>query len=191
MVSGRFYLFKVFACAGWAGKLLGLTEDRMWNAMGIAYSQMPANIQALTDGVMTAYITQGTRARAAVEAVLMANHGITGTRNVLQGQYGFFKAFEPDSDIDVLTAELGTRFAGVDIAVKLYSACRFTHQPIELAQRFFQEGLKPADIDRITVRCGAECYKLVGQPLEEKHNPRTYVDGNFSIPSWWAGDRRR
>jgi len=182
VVSGRYNLAKVFACTGAAGKLLGLGEDQLWNAMGIAYSQMPGDMQALSDGVMTAYITQGTRAKAAIEAALMARKGITGTRNVLLGQYGFFNAFEPDPDLDALTSGLGSRFAGRDIAIKLYSACRFTHQSIELAQNFVREGLRPENIDRITVRCGAECYRLVGQPLEDKRRPRSYVDGNFSIP---------
>jgi 2-methylcitrate dehydratase PrpD len=182
VLSGRYNLFKVFACAGAAGKLLRLTEDQIWNAMGIAYSQMPADMQALIDGTMTAYITQGTRARAAVESVLMARKGITGTRNVLQGQYGFFKAFEPNSDLNALISDLGKRFAGVDISVKLYSSCRATHQPIELAQTFAKEGLKVGEIDQITIKCCAECYKLVGQPAEVKRKPRTFVDGNFSIP---------
>ena len=182
VVSGRSNLYLVFACAGPAAKLLGLNEDQILNAMGIAYSQMPGDMQALADGAMTAYIVQGTRAGLSVEAALMAEKGITGARNVLQGQYGFFKAFEPDYDLDAITSDLGKRFAGVDIAVKMYSACRFTHMPIELAQNFRKEGLKPKDVDAVAVKCVEQCYNLVGQPLEKKQNPQTYVDGNFSIP---------
>lgn len=182
VASGRYNLFKIFACVGSGGKLLQLTEDQLWNAMGIAYSQMPGDMQALTDGAMTAYITQGTRAKAAIEAILMAERGITGSRNVLEGQYGFFKAFEPDCDLASLSFDLGKRFAGEDISIKLYTGCRFTHQPIELAQNFAREGLKPSEVDKVTVKCCAECYKLVGQPVEEKQRPRTRVDANFSIP---------
>lgn len=180
--SGRYNLFKVFACTGSTAKLLKLTEDQTWNAMGIAYSQMPADMQALADGSMTAYITQGTRARAAVEAVLMTQKGITGTRNVLEGQYGFFKAFEPNSDLDVLTVDLGKRFAGIDISLKPYSSCRGTHQPIELAQTFFREGLKAGEIDQVIVKCCDECYRIVGQPIDAKRKPRNLVEANFSTP---------
>ena len=180
--TGRYNLFEVFAYTVSAGKLLGLTEDQMWNAIGIAYSQMPGDLQAVVDGVMTAYITQGTRSKAAIEAVLMAERGITGTRNVLQGRYGFFRAFEPNPDLSVLTNELGKRFWGVDIARKFYSSCRFTHQPIELAQNFWKEGVKPEDIDQVTVKCGVQCYEATCKPVQEKRRPRTHVDINFSTP---------
>jgi 2-methylcitrate dehydratase PrpD len=180
--TGRYTLFEVFAYTASAGKLLGLTEDQLWNAIGIAYSQMPGDLQAVADGVMTAYITQGTRSKAAIEAALMAERGITGTRNVLQGQYGFFRAFEPNPDLSALTNELGKRFWGVDIARKFYSSCRFTHQPIELAQNFWKEGVKPEDIDQITVKCGVQCYEATCKPVEEKRRPRTHVDVNFSTP---------
>jgi len=182
MASGRYNLFEVFAYTASAGKLLGFTEDKLWNAMGIAYSQMPGDMQAMSDGAMTAYITQGTRNKAAIEAALMAERGITGTKNVLQGRYGFFTAYEPNPDLDILTNELGKQFLGVDIAIKLYSACRYTHEAIELAQDFSKEGIKPEQVDQITVKCGTECYEMVCQPIEEKRNPKTPVDGNFSIP---------
>jgi 2-methylcitrate dehydratase PrpD len=182
ILSGRYNLFEVFSFTGSAGKLLGLSEDQFVNAMGIAYSQMVGDGQAAEDGVMTSYIQQGTRAKSAIEATLMAQKGITGTRNVLQGQRGFFNAYEPDPDLEALTSGLGTIFRGLDLSVKLHSSCRFTHEAIDVAQMFREEGLTPDQIDQVTVRVNDQCYDLVCQPVDSKHYPKTPVEAQFSLP---------
>jgi 2-methylcitrate dehydratase PrpD len=182
IISGRYNLFEVFSFVGSAGKLLGLSEDQLRNSMGIAYSQMVGDGQAAEDGAMTSYIQQGTRAKSAIEAALMAQKGITGTQNVFQGQRGFFNAYEPDPNLEVLTSGLGKVFRGLDLSVKLHSSCRLTHEAIDAAQMFRDEGLKPDQIDKVTVRVNDQCYGLVCQPVELKHNPKTPVEAQFSLP---------
>ncbi len=157
IMSGRGGLYEVFAHTGCAGKLLGLTEDQLLNAMGIVYSQMVGDIQGLLDGAMISYISQGTRAKSAIEAALMAKKGITGARNVLQGRYGFFNAFEPEPNLEILTGELGKKFRGEDISIKVHSACRFTHQAIDLAQMFKADGVLFDEIDQVMVKVCEEC----------------------------------
>jgi 2-methylcitrate dehydratase PrpD len=138
--------------------------------------------QAAEDGAMTSYIQQGTRAKSAIEAALMAQKGITGTQNVLQGQRGFFNAYEPDPNLEALTSGLGRIFRGLDLSVKLHSSCRLTHEAIDAAQMFRNGGLKPDQIDLVTVRVNDQCYGLVCQPLNLKHNPKTSVEAQFSLP---------
>jgi len=182
ILSGRYNLFEVFAFTGSAGKLLGLSEDQLLNAMGIAYSQMVGDGQAAEDGAMTSYIQQGTRSKSAIEAALMAQKGITGTRNVFQGQRGFFNAFEPNPNLEMLLSGLGEAYRGLDLCVKLYSSCRLTHEAIEAAQALKEEGLKPNEIAQITARVSEQCYSLVCQPLDLKYNPKTPVEAQFSLP---------
>jgi 2-methylcitrate dehydratase PrpD len=182
ILSGRYNLFEVFAFAGSAGKLMRLTEDQLLNAMGIAYSQMVGDGQAAEDGAMTSYIQQGTRAKSAIEALLMAQRGITGTRNVMQGKRGFFNAYEPDPNLEVLLSELGTYFRGLDLCVKLYSSCRATHEAIGAAQSLRAEGLRPEQIESVVARVSEQTYSLVCDPLELKYNPRTHVEAQFSLP---------
>jgi 2-methylcitrate dehydratase PrpD len=182
IVSGRYNLFKVFALTGCAGKLMGLTEAQLLNAMGIAYSQMVGDAQAQADGAMTSYIQQGTKGKSAIESALMAQKGITGTRAVLQGRAGFYNSFEPDPDIGVLTDGLGKRFRGLDLSIKIHSSCRATHQAIDLAQMFRQDGIEFEEIDQITVAVNEDCYRLVCEPRDRKSAPLTSVDAQFSIP---------
>ena len=180
--SGRYNLQQVLGYAAVAAKLLGADAETANNAVGIAYGKMSADFQALLDGPMSAFIQQGNFVKAAIESVLMARKGITGTRNVLQGPYGFFKAYEPDPDIGYMMSSLGKEFKGPEMSVKFHSSCRQTHEGIDLAQAFLADGLNPDDIEQITVRCTGQAFKLVGEPVELRQNPQNAVDAMFSMP---------
>lgn len=183
IVSGRYNLFKIFPPAGAAGKLLGLNEKKLLNAMGIAYSQMVGDGQAAGEGAMTSYIQQGTVAKSAIESALLAQAGITGTKNVLQGQRGFYNSFEPEPNLKALTLGLGEKFMGVEIATKFYTACRCTHEAIDLSlDMISQEKIDPSQINEILVKVNEPTYNLVCQPIETKRHPETLVDAQFSLP---------
>ena len=183
ITSGRYNLFRIFASTGTAGKILELNEEQLLNAMGIAYSQMAGDGQSARSGAMTSYIQSGTVAKSAIESVFMAQKGITGAKNVIQGPSGFYKAIEPDSNLEALTSQLGTKFKGSEICIKLYTSCRCTHEAIDLALDMVkEEGVNPSQIDEITVRVNDQCYNLVCHPLDQKRHPKTLVDAQFSIP---------
>jgi 2-methylcitrate dehydratase PrpD len=182
ILSGRYNLFEVLAIAGSAGKLMNLNEAELLNAVGIAYSQLVGDGKAARDGAMTSYIQQGTKSKSAIEAALMAAKGITGTRDVLEGPGGFYSCYEPNPDTGPIYSQLGVSFGGAELAVKLHSACRCTHQAIDLAETARSRGLSAKDIDHITVKVNDQSYKLVCSPDEQKKRPKTPVDAMFSIP---------
>jgi 2-methylcitrate dehydratase PrpD len=184
VISGRFNLFKVFAATGTAGRLMGLDEEQLSNAMGIAYCQMSgSDAQALHEGAMTIYVQEGAAAKAALESAVFAAKGITGTRNVLQGQRGFFQAFEPDPNLEVLTSELGSRFRGVDVAIKPYASCRSSHEAVDLSLSMLKDRkIEPARIKRVVVRVNDITYKLTCDPPEQKQRPKTQSEAQFSLP---------
>jgi len=181
--SGRYNLFKIFPPTGAVGKLLGLDQEQLSNAMGIAFTQMVGDGQSALDGAMTHYLQQGIVAKSAIEAALLAKRGITGAKNILQGRYGFYNAYEPDPNLEALTCGLGRTFNGVEISIKLYTSCRATHESIDLALALIrEEGINPHEIDQITVRVNDQVYNLVCHPLDRKHHPQTSVDAQFSLP---------
>jgi 2-methylcitrate dehydratase PrpD len=179
--SGRYNLFKIFPPTGTAGKLLGLNEEQLCNAMGIAFTQMVGDGQSALDGAMTHYIQQGIVAQSAIESVLLAQKGITGGRNILQGRYGFYNAYEPEPNIEALTQNLGQAFLGSEISVKLYSSCRATHEAVDLALELRdEENIDPGLIDKVSVRVNEPVYNLTC--LDRKPNPQTSVEAQFSLP---------
>ncbi|MCX5814837.1 MAG: MmgE/PrpD family protein [Proteobacteria bacterium] len=181
--SGRYNLFKIFPATGAVGRILGLDEEKLSNAMGIAFTHMVGDAQSAFDGAMTHYLQQGIVAKLAIEAVLLAQAGITGSKNVLQGKYGFYNAYEPNPNIDALTNDLGKAFKGTEISIKMYSACRANHEAIDLALGFVKDdGISPDDIDQITIKVNESVYALVCHPLDQKRHPKTSVDAQFSMP---------
>jgi 2-methylcitrate dehydratase PrpD len=116
-----------------------------------------------------------------VECALLAKKGITGARNILQGRYGFFHAYEPEHDIEPLTKGLGDVFRGSEISIKLYSSCRATHEAIDLALAICrEENIEPTNIEKIIVRVNEPVYNLCCR--DRKSHPTTEVDAQFSLP---------
>jgi 2-methylcitrate dehydratase PrpD len=176
--------YKIFPVTGTVGKLKGLDEEQLLNAMGIAYSHLIGDSKAVRDRAMTFYIQEGEAGRSGVEAVIFAEKGITGSRNILDGELSFFKGiYEQDCNLEALTSELGLRFMGDDIAFKRYCSCRNTHEAINLAIGMVKSGkIDPKRIDKITVRVNKESYGRTCEPLDRKRRPESRLDALFSTP---------
>jgi 2-methylcitrate dehydratase PrpD len=178
-------LYGYLAAAGVASRLLGLDEDRMVNAIGIAYHQCSGNGQCVTEGALTKRMGPGFAARGGIVAALMAEKGITGAGESLEGEVGLFNLYHKgEYDPTPLTAELGKRFTGLNALMKPYPCCKGTHAYVELALSMVKNHhIKPEDVKEITVFNEDDKYFLL-YPLEKRRRPENPVDSQFSIP--WA-----
>jgi 2-methylcitrate dehydratase PrpD len=178
-------LYGYFASAGVASRLLGLGEEKLVNALGIAYHQCSGNGQCVTEGALTKRMGPGFAARGGIVAALMAEKGITGAKESLEGEVGLFNLYHKgEYDPNPLTAELGKRFAGLHAAMKPYPCCKGTHSYVDVALAMVKKHqIKPLDIKEITVFGQDEKYFLL-YPLEKRRRPENPVDSQFSIP--WA-----
>lgn len=167
-----------------AGKILGLDEEKLINAIGIAFHQCSGSHQGRDDGAYTKKLGPGFAARAGVASSLMAQRGITGTKNILEGHFGLYKLyFQNGYDPETLTADLGKRFEGVNISFKPYPCCRGTHPHIDATLELIKTNtIKPDDVKEIKLFTDAGGYQMLCSPLEVKTRPRTPVDAQFSIP---------
>lgn len=178
-------LYGYLAAAGVAGRLLGLDAEGVQNAIGIAYHQCAGNGQCVTEGALTKRMGPGFAARGGIVAALMAEKGITGAKESLEGEVGLFNLYHRgEYDPRPLTAGLGKRWTNLNVAMKPYPCCKGTHAYVALALNMAgQYQIKPEDIMRITVFNDDDKYFLV-HPLEKRSRPETPVDSQFSIP--WA-----
>ena len=165
-----------------AAKVLGLNEEKLWNAYGIAYAQTAGNIQALVDGAMAKRMQLGFAVKDSILSVALAEKGVTGAKNVLEGDYGYFKLYERDEyDKRVLLKDLGKDFYGNRLSTKPYPCCRITHAAIDLSLELKkQHGLDLDDIEKITVTGSQMVHDVVGKPFQIRKNPQ--VDAQFSLP---------
>jgi len=178
-------LYGYLAAAGVAGRLLGLDADKLHNALGIAYHQCSGNGQCVTEGALTKRMGPGFSARGGIVAALMAEKGITGAKDCLEGEVGLYNLYHKgEYDPAPLTADLGKRFAGVSVNMKPYPCCKGTHSYVDAALALVNKhNIKAEDVREITVYCQDEANFLV-HPLEKRSRPETPVDSQFSIP--WA-----
>jgi len=169
-----------------AGRIMGLDEEKMINALGLAYHQCGGAGSGVGDGALAKRMGPGLAAKAGITAALMAERGITGERNCLEGREGrggiFNTYMRGDYDVKILTADLGNRFEGVNIGDKPYPCCGFTHPFIDatLALRA-RHDIKTEQVREI-IACGGQSGYGLCQPLELKRAPRTIVDAQFSVP---------
>ncbi len=167
-----------------AGRVLGLDEDKMINAFGIAYHQCSGNGQCTIDGALTKRMGPGFSVRGGVTAALLAQRGVTGAKNCLEGECGLFKVYQHgEYDRDILTHDLGRFFEGINVSIKPYPCCRGVHPSIDAALAIkAKHNINPKEIKEIRFATGAANYKLLCTPFDAKVKPRNPVDAQFSIP---------
>jgi 2-methylcitrate dehydratase PrpD len=176
-------LFGFLGAAAMAGRIMGLDEEKMINALGLAYHQCGGAGSGVGDGALAKRMGPGLAAKAGITAALMAERGITGERDPLEGRTGLFNTYMGgDYDPKILNADLGKRFEGVNIGDKPYPCCGLTHACIDAALALIaRHDIKVDQIRDITVYGGQSVYGLC-QPPEVKRAPRTIIDAQFSVP---------
>lgn len=181
--TGRYCMFSVFAPAAAAGKLLGLDEEAMGHALGIAYAQAAGEMQKYRSSALTIVVQNGFTPMAGVLAALLAQRGVTGAREVFTGPYGFFRVFEPDHDLEALTRDLGRHYAGVEVSPKAYPCCSCTHTAIEAALHLARiHDLHPEEIGSVRIGVNRPAYELTGEPRALRWDPRATSSRQFSLP---------
>jgi len=171
-----------FGAAATAAKLLGLDQDGLHNALGVVYAQTAGNAQGLIEGRLIKRMQPGFAAQAGVEAAYLAQAGITGGREFLEGPYGYYNLYEKGLyDPAPVVQGLGQDFMINDLSIKPYPCCRMTHSSIDAALEL-RPGLEGRleDIAAIEVSASSMVAEMVGKPLVLGDNPQ--VDAQFSVP---------
>ncbi|MDD5701560.1 MAG: MmgE/PrpD family protein, partial [Dehalococcoidales bacterium] len=176
-------LYGYMAAAVSAGKLLGLNENLMANALGLAYHQTAGNHQGMTEGTMAKRMGPGFAAKGGITAAFMAKRGIDGAKNSLEGPAGLFNLYhQGDYDPKILIRDLGKVFESTGVRTKLYPCCGITHVFIDAALSLSNEyKIKPYEIDQIIIY-GGEGGNRLSTPIEEKRKPKTFIDAQFNVP---------
>jgi 2-methylcitrate dehydratase PrpD len=166
-----------------AGKILGLDEEKMCHALGIAFNMAAGSYQSNADGSLMVRVIQGLASCSAIQAALLADEDITGPREVLEGQYGFINLFSgPGSNPQALTEGLGKVFQGArNLSFKLFPSCGCTIPATEaILDLVHEHPIDPEAIDKIEVTASPFTYSLVGHPFSPGETPQ--VDAQFSLP---------
>ncbi len=171
-----------FGAAVAAGTVLGLKEDQLAHALGVAGSFAAGNIEFLNDGSLTKRIQPGVAAWGGTLAALLAERGYTGPRGVLEGPYGFLRGYSDGADAGRLSDRLGEGFALMETGIKPHACCRYCQSPIDgaLALRAAHR-FAPEAVEKVTVGLVRQGIKNVAEDPDRRRAPASVVDAQFSL----------
>jgi len=169
------------AAAG-AARLLGLGEDGILSAMGLAAEQAGLSRQPLADRVNGKNILCGLAAGQAIHSAFVAQAEIKGSPNFLTGRFGLNAIFAGgNADLEKGLADLGKKFSVTETSIKLYPSCRSTHPGLDLTFDMMADEPDLANrVNTIEVTSSKIVNELVGSPFKPGKDPR--VAAQFSIP---------
>jgi 2-methylcitrate dehydratase PrpD len=177
-------LFGFMGSAATAARVMRLDEEKTVDAIGIGYHQCAGNGQCVKDGALAKRLGPGFAIKGGITAALLARAGVTGAKNSFEGEWGLYKQYmHGDYSAEMLMADLGKRFEGVNVAIKPYPCCRGIHPAIDAGLALaIAENIRSNDIKEIVLSVTDAHFSLLCQPLEAKRSPRSPVDAQFSIP---------
>ncbi len=175
--------WNIFAAVTGAGKLLGLDESKMANALGIAGYSTPVPVAGKwlsSPRPHTKYAFYPLMAESGTAAALLAARGFTGDRQILDGDLGWWRmAGALDCDWDALTGNLGGRWTVTEASFKPYPAQRYTHSYLDLLCKIMQENrLQRDEIESVDV----EVVALMFTRHVDEFTVASEFDGEFSLP---------
>jgi 2-methylcitrate dehydratase PrpD len=138
-----------------AGRVVGLSEDQMHHALTLATSQASGLLTWQDDSThMIKSFQPGTAARNAVTAVLFAEQGFQGIREVFTGRHTPLRTFGgPEPEPGLLVDALGERYDIRETSIKRHACGGHTHAALDALLTIMAEhGLVAADIDHIDVQ---------------------------------------
>ncbi len=169
-----------------AGVVLGLSEDQMTSALGLAYMQSAGGKEAgFGVGATARAIYPAFAAMGSVHACLLSRAGIVGPQGAFDGNAGLFRIlFGRQADEQQLASLLDeTSWLFRDTEIKPWPSCRLSHPYIAAAQALRKQlrGAVDNEVQSIEVAVNASAAKLC-HPLEQRRRPQTLQDAKYSVP---------
>jgi len=165
----------VFGAAAAAGRLLGLNEQQMVWALGIAATQSSGLREMF--GTMCKPFHPGNAARNGLLAALLAQKDFTSSNQGIEAKRGFAHVLSTAFKPDEITRGLGESW---EIALNTYKpfACGIVIHPIIDAciQLRNEHGLEAGDIEAIEAKVHPLVLELTG-----KKTPQVGLEGKFSV----------
>lgn len=141
-----------FGAAVAAGVLLGLDRDGLAHALATAATLAAGLQQGFRGDSMSKPLHAGHAAEAGTLAALAAARGVTGARDMLDGEVGMGVAMSDGPDWDEAIAELDSGFAITRITVKNHGCCGHAFAAIDGALALqAAHGVGPEAIETLAV----------------------------------------
>ena len=165
----------VFGAAAAAGKLLGLNEQQMVWALGIAATQASGLREMF--GSMCKSLHPGRAAQNGLTAALLAAKNFTSSDRGIEAPRGFAHVLSTKFDESIITAEWGRRYELMSNMYKPFACGLVVHGTIDgCIQLRNEHKLVPEMIESVDLKVSPIVFELTA-----KENPQTGLEGKFSV----------
>lgn len=158
------------ATAGIFGSVLALARmkrlprDTALDAVGYALAFASGTMQAHLEGKPALPIQVANAARGAVAAIDVAQAGLPGCRDTLDGPFGYLSLFETSTDIAPILDQLGQTFRICEVSWKPFPTGRAAQGGIVAIQEMVADkGLSADNLERLVYRGPPLIHRLVGR----------------------------
>jgi len=165
----------VFGSAAATGKLLGLNEQQMIWALGLAASQ-PVGLRE-SFGSMNKSFNPGRAANNGMTAAILASKNYTSSNEMIEAKRGWANTISTKQDYREITEGLGTRYETLLNTYKPFACGIVLHPAIDAAiQLRNQYKITPEQVDHVDLRVNPLVLELTG-----KKTPNEGLEGKFSV----------
>lgn len=166
------------AAAVGVGKLLDFNQEQFINLLGSAGTQAAGLWEFLRDAADSKQLHTAKAAADGLLAAYLTADGLSGARNILEGDQGMAAGMSNDADPARLSDRLGTRWALAETSFKFHASCRHTHPAADALLHLMQrEGLGHEQIAEVITRVHQGAIDVLGRVT----TPSTVHQAKFSM----------
>ncbi|WP_248746456.1 MmgE/PrpD family protein [Pseudomonas sp. MWU12-2037] len=166
------------AAAVAVGKLMDFDPAQFSHLLGSAGTQAAGLWEFLRDAADSKQLHTAKAAADGLLAAYLTADGLTGARNILEGDQGLAAGMSSDADPAKLSDRLGSRWALVETSFKFHASCRHTHPAADaLLELMWQEGLSHEQIRHVETRVHQGAIDVLGRVKV----PRSVHQAKFSM----------
>ena len=164
-----------FSATAAAGRMLGLSEQQLAVAFGIAATQA-AGLKS-NFGTMCKPLHAGTASEHGLRAARLAQKGFTARGDSLECDQGFASSLSDSLDTDKALGQPPSGWHLRNNLFKYHAACYMTHAPIECAKEIrLKSNFPPERVKKIVLRLDAAADKVCNIP-----DPTSGLEAKFSL----------
>ncbi len=179
----RGHISGLFASALIAGRLMGLSADKLASAQGLVGGLGLFLGQSHREGAEALILHAGWAAHAGILAARCAREGLAGPRLIYEGDRGLLAVIGGDlQDPTRLATGLGNEWNTMNNVLKFLPGGHGAHHFVESLRTLINEHkLRPDDVRQIECRAPAQRIEFHFEPKESKLHPTPY-NALFSLP---------
>lgn len=177
-------IYTSFGATAAVCKLLGLSAEQIVDAFTFNLCQTTCSSELMNNtNTVVRSVREAFAAKNAVMSGLIAQKGLKGFAEPLEGKNGFYHAYARDNcNLERPLEKLGEYFDAGTLYFKLWPSCAGTHPVIKTVKMLVEENkITPDEIQRIHV-VTSQRNRMLMEPEDIRKAPETSIIAKFSIP---------